>query len=201
MYIRNLFEQSRRLDDFDIDKVYEIFRDSYMKETGQSWSKEKFISRARNWTFYGSEDGFVAVRIQRSGMKKLVGVAGNAKAVGAALQELISDGGPIWGAVSDRLARGAKRYGFIAPHTIIGGPTVIRALVGIIPPAVFGGYTPVVTKDGGLSIDYDDVGSTVKYMIGNKEYFKQLTGLPQAKEALLKVPGLGTFLKFIGVNQ
>ena len=53
------------LDDDAKDRIFSIFKDSYEKSLGTSWSKDKFLSRANNWEFYGTEKGFVAVRPQR----------------------------------------------------------------------------------------------------------------------------------------
>lgn len=193
--------EGMRLDDFDdLDRLYAIFADSYKKETGVAWSKDKFLSRARGWVFYGDETGYVAVRPQRSGMKKLVAVAGDARGILKGLDELSAEGGPIWGAVSAPLAKMAKKRGMIVPHLVMGGPTVLKALVRTIPPEVFGGVTPTVEPDGGVALDYADTGRAVKYLIGNREYFAHALGLPQVKEALAKIPGVGMVLKLMGIG-
>ena len=82
----------------DLQSFYNIFKTSYEKETGSSWGYDKLMSRARDWTFYGDEKGFVAVRVQASGMKKLVATAGDFRSVLKGFSELQSEGGPIWGA-------------------------------------------------------------------------------------------------------
>ena len=58
MKLQELFEQ----ENIDLDRAYELFTASYQKGTGTSWSKAKFMQRASNWTFYGDNDGYVAVR-------------------------------------------------------------------------------------------------------------------------------------------
>jgi hypothetical protein len=199
MLIRRLFE-ARRLADLDARRVYDVFRASYEEETGAAWGEGKFLSRARGWTFHGDERGFVAVRRQRSGMKKLVGAAGDPRRVAAAMRELAAEGGPVWGAVSERLARASRRYGFVAPHTVVDGPLAIRALMSQVPPKVFGGVVPEVRRDGGLRLAYEDTGEAVKYLIGNKDYFAHVVGLPEARDALARLPGVGTFLRLIGVK-
>ena len=164
--------------DFDADRLYDVFKQSYDEATGASWSKEKFMQRARNWTFYGDETGFVAFREQASGMRKLVGVAGDTAGVVKGLKRLMDEGKPVWGAVSARLAAASKRFGLIAPHQYMGGPLVIKLIMASIPSSVFGGVKPVVNKDGGVTLDYDDTGSAVKYFVANKAYFAGLKDQP-----------------------
>jgi hypothetical protein len=59
----------------DLDRAFDIFNQSYIKSTGKSWEKDKFVERAQNWTFFGDANGYVAVRVQHGGMVKVVGVA------------------------------------------------------------------------------------------------------------------------------
>jgi hypothetical protein len=181
--------------DIDLHQAYEVFRRSYEAETGASWSEEKFISRARQWTFYGDEKGFVAVRQQRSGMTKLVGIAGDPRSIIKGLTELEGAGGMLWGAVSAPLAQMAAKRGMIAPHLYWGGALMIRAVVATIPASVFGGEKPTVTKDGGLVFDYPDIGSTIKYLIGNKAYFRNLASMEQIR----RIPGVTLFLRKLGL--
>lgn len=179
--------------DFDPDRLYDIFKNSYDEATGASWTKEKFMQRARNWTFYGDDTGFVAFRAQASGMRKLVGVAGDTAGVIKGLKRLQDENKPVWGAVSGRLAAASKRFGLIAPHTYLGGPMVIKLLMKSIPASVFGGVTPKINSDGGVTLDYDDTGSAVKYFVANKEYFKQLATQPQFRDNITN----SVVLKFI----
>lgn len=189
------------LHDLDPDKLYTAFKSSYEKETGAAWSEDKFLNRAQNWTFYGDDNGYVAVREQRSGMKKLVGVAGDPKSILKGLDELQAEGGPIWGAVSAPLAKIAKKRGMIVPHLVMGGPFFIKTLVKMIPASVFGGHEPSVTEDGGVQFSYEDVGTHTKYLIGNRAYFLAAMKLPQVAERLKEVPGLKTALKLMGLNE
>jgi hypothetical protein len=184
--------------DFDPDKLYDIFKTSYDEATGASWSKEKFMQRARNWTFYGDETGFVAFRQQASGMRKLVGVAGDTAGVVKGLKRLMDEGQPTWGAVSDRLAAASKRFGLIAPHKYLGGPMVIKMIMKSIPASVFGGVTPVVNADGGVTIDYDDTGSATKYFVANKAYFKELVTQPQFRDHIQNSIALKFINKVLG---
>jgi hypothetical protein len=202
MRISDFLTEQFTLYDADPDRLYDLFKTSYEDSTGAAWGRDKLLSRARNWTFYGDPDkGFVAVREQRSGMKKLVAVAGEPRSIMKGLAELQAAGGPIWGAVSEPLAMAAKKRGMIVPHTLMGGPFFIKALVKTIPAEVFGGYNPVVTKDGGIQFSYEDVGTVTKYLIGNKEYFLAALKIPQIQEAIAKVPGLSRVIRLMGLGD
>jgi hypothetical protein len=194
----SLFE-AMTADEIDLDRAYEVFSRSYETETGTAWSKEKFLSRARGWTFYGDANGFVAVRQQRSGMTKLVGVAGDPRSIIKGLNELQQTGGAIWGAVSASLAQMAVKRGLIAPHRYPGGPLMIRALLAMVPASVFGGETPEVSRDGGLIFHYSDVGTATKYLVGNKAYFRQAFQQPEIMQRIKMIPGAKTILRLIGV--
>jgi hypothetical protein len=180
------------------NRMYDMFRDSYQRETGQSWDRPKFDSRAQNWQFYGDDEGFIAVRPQRSGLKKLVGAAGSPRSVLKGANDLLSEGSPIWGAVSSPLAAAAKKRGFIVPHLHFGGPTLIRMLIRQIPPEVFGGVTPKVLPDGGLELNYPDVGKATKYIVFNKEYLKHLSGFPQVADMIRNNKSVQTFMRLVG---
>lgn len=188
-----------QLDPQQRQKLFGMFEKSYQQETGQAWSQPKFESRAQNWHFYGDEDGFVAVRPQRSGMKKLVGVAGSPKSIIRGIEDLKTEGGPIWGAVSSPLAAMAKKRGLIVPHLHFGGPTMIKMLLSQVPASVFGGVQPKIQPDGGIELDYPDVGKATKYLVVNKEYLKHLTGLPQVADKVKSSPVAKTFLKLVGM--
>jgi hypothetical protein len=203
---RDDFDEDGRLieamegDQIDLRRAYEVFRRSYEAETGVSWSEEKFISRAQNWTFYGDADGYVAIRRQRSGMNKLVGIAGDPRSIIRGLGELQHDPAPLWGAVSAPLARMAAKRGLIAPHLYMGGALLIRTLMAMVPASVFGGDKPEVTKDGGLVFNYSDTGTAVKYLIGNKEYFRRAIRQPEVADRLRAIPGASMVLRLLGLS-
>ena len=197
---RSSLDEDFRINDIeDRDAFYDVFKRSYEDQTGMAWSEDKLFSRARNWTFFGDEKGFVAVRVQNSGLKKMVAVAGDPRSIIKGIVELQASGGPIWGAVSAPLASMAKKRGMIVPHLVLGGPFVIKVLAKVIPPSVFGGHEPKVTKDGGLVFDYEDIGTTTKYIVGNKEYFSSLFKMPDMQAALKHVPGIKQFMQLIGL--
>ncbi|CAB4211698.1 hypothetical protein UFOVP1414_3 [uncultured Caudovirales phage] len=187
------------LDEQGQNKLFDQFSSSYKKETGSSWDRPKFESRAQNWEFHGDADGFIAVRPQKSGMKKMVGVAGDPRSILKGVDSLQAEGGPIWGAVSSPLASMAKKRGMIVPHLHFGGPTLIKKVVPSIPDSVFGGVKPEVQKDGGLVMDYPDVGKTTKYLVMNKEYLKEVLKHPDVSKSAVGNAAIKTFLKLVGI--
>ena len=42
----------------NMDQAFDVFDASYKKSTGKSWDKQKFISRAYNWVFFGNDKGY-----------------------------------------------------------------------------------------------------------------------------------------------
>jgi len=195
-----VLHESQSGNQIDLQRAYEVFRQSYEAETGAAWSAEKFFSRAQNWMFFGDINGYVAVRRQRSGMTKMVGIAGDPRSILRGFGELQQETGPLWWAVSAPLAQMAKKRGMIVPHLFPGGAFLLRTLMMMIPASVFGGEQPEVTKDGGLVFNYSDVGTTVKYLIGNKAYFQWAVRQPQVAERLQKVPGARMILKMLGLS-
>lgn len=177
------------MDDINIHDAYELFKNEYEKSTGVSWSKDKFLQRAENWTFYGDESGYIAVRKQASGYIKLVGAAGSAKGKLKGFNEIIRQNQPIWGVVSSDIKSIALKKGLISPP-----PFVIKTMIKLIPSSVFGGINPSVNNDGSINISYSDVGDMKKYFIANDIYFKQLL-----ESENIKIPKLikATILKLI----
>jgi len=182
--------------ELDLVKVYDIFKDSYEKATGQAWTFEKFVGRARNWTFYGDEKGFVAVRFQRSNRVKLVGVAGNTKSILRGFREMTAENSnkPIWGAVSadiaDMIVRIDSSYRVLKLPGGMIGSMLFNAIKTIIPTMSMGGAEIIGSKpDGSITFKYPDVGETNKVLVGNQEYFDTL------KTQILLLPTLSTFVK------
>ena len=167
----------RSPDEVDLDKAYDMFSDSYQKATGKAWDKGKFLNRSGDWLFYGDDNGYIAVRPQRPGLYKLVGIAGddsNPIAKGMALlkgfKNLMSEGKPTWGMVSQDLKGMAERMGMKSPS-----PMAIKSLIKFIPKGVFGGAKiNQIMPDGAVEFEYADVGLASKYFIANSEYYKWL---------------------------
>ena len=153
-----------------LDTAYEIFKNEYDKSTGTSWSYEKFMGRARGWEFYGDEKGYVAVRRQRSGFVKLVGMAGDNRSKLKGIQDLVSQNLPLWGMVSKEIKDIGIRKGMREPNFLER-----QVLKRSIPPEVLGGAEILeYQKDGGIKLQYPDVGVVVKYLVGTPQYYAKL---------------------------
>ena len=185
------------LDDAGKQSLYDMFKVSYEKSTGKAWSQGLFRRRVENWTFYGSPEkdaGVIAVRKQASGLNKLVSTSGNIFTVRAAIPLMLSDIGsePIWSLVSPDLVSLAEKQMKLlsAPSFIkkmISGSlianllpvdkmvdTFIKAVIGSIPPSVFGGYDINILDDGGVEVEIAEIGKVKKYLVANEAYYKTM---------------------------
>lgn len=176
----------------NMDVAFDIFQKSYTKATGKSWDKDKFINRARDWEFYGDDNGFVAAREQRSGLIKLVGAAGSLKSVYKGMQDiqhLYSDKS-VWGLVSKDIGSQLERLGFYV-FRLTGGISdklMITFIKNLIPSSVLGGASITgIDSNGILNLNYGDVGAVDKVLIGNTMYFNFLINNIQANE---KIPNI-----------
>lgn len=150
--------------------IFNIFRDSYIKSTGTAWNRDKFDSRAYNWLFFGDENGFLTVRIQRSGFYKLTGCAGNSKSILKGIHELTDLNVPVWGVMTKNIADMlVKKFGYIQPSA-----EEIKKYIKLIPREVFGEANITVNDDGTLDMNYSDTGQIQKVFIGNKIYIDTL---------------------------
>lgn len=168
-------------------KIFDIFEKSYKSSTGTSWDRNKFISRAQNWLFYGDTEGFVTVRPQNSGFYKLTGVAGNPKSILEGFNELYVESKPVWGMVSQDIQKMALKKGFKTPPAIL-----INILFKMIPKSVLGGVDFDLNNDGSLTLKYSDVGDSKKYFIANDEYYDKLKRdiIPTLKDKLDQLPSM-----------
>ena len=192
----SLNEAKYRSYELDLNKTYDLFKQSYEKATGQAWTFDKFASRAHNWTFYGDDKGFVAVRMQRSNMVKLVGLAGNTKSIIRGFNEMIADNSnkPIWGAVSleigNMVAKLDPNFRVLKLPGGMVGSMLFNTIKNVIPTMVFGGAKITGSNsDGSLTFKYPDVGETNKVLVGNKEYFDFL------KLQILNLPNVSSLIK------
>lgn len=166
----SILEESLQITPENVHRIYEIFRNEYLKSTGQSWDLAKFQQRARNWIFYGDGNGFVAVRQQKSGFYKLVGAAGALKSKYKGFQQMRLKGLPIWGMVSKEIAELLEKLDFRQPNFLER-----KFLSKLLSSNVMGGAELIgFTKDGGAQIRYSDLGTVVKYFMGSPEYWKKL---------------------------
>jgi hypothetical protein len=197
----SLDESVFHITDENQDALYDKFKSTYEKATGVAWSKDKFLSRARHWQFYGNEDGYITLRPQNSGFYKLTGMVGSPQGILQGMKELQHSGMPVWGAVSETLARVAKRNGMVVPSMMTGGPFILKAIFKTIPKNVLGDVQDLkVNDDGSLTLMFNDIGEVKKYFICNKEYLMKLIKLPEFLEKISTVPGAGLFFKLLGIN-
>jgi hypothetical protein len=169
--------------DIDLNRAYELFKASYTKSTGIAWSKEKFLSRASNWEFYGDYNGYVAVRVQRGGFVKLVGVGGSPRSIMKGMSEL--GGKPIWGLISKDMVGMAGRYGLKSPPAF-----VIKLLMKVIPASVWGDVPTSINNDGSVTLSYNDVGDATKFFVASSEYYDKLLGSFDTLPGMDKIPDL-----------
>lgn len=158
----------------DLNRFYNTFQRSYLEKAGSSWTREKFFARARFWTFYGDEDGFIAFREQRNGIRKLVCAAGEMDAITRGLRRLMEEREPVWGLVSERLIHPALRFGLMAPHHWEDGAATVEKIMLSIPDEELGGKLLAMRPDGGLIVEYNDLGTAIKYFVANRPYLKRL---------------------------
>lgn len=163
------------LDDDKQKKLYEVFKDSYVKSTGASFSESDFDWRAKNWTFFGvapdtdgRQCGGIAVRVQRSGMVKLVASFGNVRGMLDGLKELESEMGdkPIWGFMEPNMVSMLKRAdaNFVElPPKVVKTIVEVMAKSGTIPGFV------KANNDGSVTFDTPS-GQMNKYYVCNKNY-------------------------------
>jgi hypothetical protein len=190
--ITKLFKEEKflfyELSFLEQEELYNEFKNSYLKATGTAWDKNKFDLKAMTWTFYGSKQGGVAVRVQNSGLIKLNASFGPIREIYKGFNELLQKDGnkPIWGGMSFELLNMVKRFGFITPPVLL-----LKFLLPNIKKT-FGDEIQSVNSDGSFNLNYD--GKIIKkYFIANKAYYKWLlkVGLQQVgikiPEVILKI--------------
>lgn len=166
--------ESYQSDEMDLDKAYEIFNQEYLNSTGKSWSKDKFLSRARDWEFWGDENGFVTTRRQNSGYIKLVGAAGSDKSKYKGFKELIETNLPVWGMVDIKIAGLLKKMGYRGPNTL--EKIMFQQLMasGRMNPVLGDGKVESIEGDK-ITITYPDIGTVEKYFMGSPQYWKKVS--------------------------
>lgn len=172
------------LDQEEQDELFNKFKQSYEKAVGVAWDRGRFESRARDWIFFGSKEGGIALRRQRSGLYKLNATFGSPKSVVNAFHEMMSEIGnePIWGIMTLSLAEMLQKLSnkeFKMPPKLFA-KTVIPHISHI-----FGDVVKTVNPDGGIVVD-TPAGEMTKYFIANKKYYHDL--IDMAKNNPDKVP-------------
>lgn len=172
--LTKLVEKEMSPDDLDLDHVYDLFAQSYIKATGTAFKKEDFMWRAEDWTFYGSDTGMVAVRHQNSGGIKLVGVAGDTPDIVRGLMEVLKKDtpqNPLWGLVSDKLLKM-----MLASRKFTAPPAwVAKRVLKSVGKHLTGGNSFTIEKDGGLTFFFPAIGKNVtKYFVSTTNYYRWL---------------------------
>jgi len=185
------------LDEEQLQALYQVFHDSYMKSAGEAFDWDTFMDRAQNWTFFGRfpwnapEDiGFVAVRFQASGLAKMTGMAGDLKGIDTGIQELLSLGKPTWGVVPDKFARLAEKK-----YKSFGLRTTPPEVVSKLP------FQLRMLAKGAMISHPALSGSMKKQLIGNAAYWEWLQNqdtskldvgqLTKALGSKIQIPGAG----------
>lgn len=151
-------------------RMYDIFKKSYEENTGSAWGPEEFARKSRKWIYFGDENGFISLRPQESGLWKLVGAAGNMKSIIKAFRQLNAMPYPVWGVVTPEIKDIAKKA---SGGNFTSAPeVVVRILAQKIPTGTLGGEINEIGQDGSLNITYQSAGDTVKFMVGNKNYWQ-----------------------------
>lgn len=175
------------LSEEDADKLFQGFYDAYMKSVGASWDRNTFEWKASNWTFFGSVDGGVALRHQRSGLWKLNASYGVPGQVFRGLKEMTAKIGnePIWGAmtedIADMLERATKKE-FVRP------PKLFLKLIFPYMKSALGANGANVTSRGSVMMD-TPAGKMEKFFIANKAYYQELLNNADKYLAGHNVPG------------
>lgn len=185
-FILNESFQYNDLSAIEQKKVYDAFKKAYEKATGAAWDERHFVSRAYNWSFFGTIEGGVAVRKQRSGLNKLVATYGSPKNVINGYHQMEKEIGhePIWGAMTLNLAQMLEKISNkdfkLAPKLFVKN---------VIPHIkhIFGDVVKDFTKDGGILID-TPAGTMTKYFIANKKYYYQILDMAQNNSDKLPIP-------------
>lgn len=167
--LKKTISESFNLYDLNDDEqinIYQLYKNSYEKSVGNAWDENKFFERAEDWEFFGDKEGYVAARLQNSGMYKLAVVGGNIRGILKGMQELSSLNKPTWGMVSKDLLPMVQRLDFKTPNAV-----TMNLLLRLIPKEVFGGVDFKINLDGSITLKYSDTGDAKKYFVGNKQYF------------------------------
>jgi hypothetical protein len=151
------------------NNIFDLYKKSYEKSVGNAWGKDKFFDKAEDWDFFGDQTGYVAARLQGSGMYKLAVIGGNPRGILIGLKELSSLNKPTWGMVSNDILPMMIKLGFKPPSSVI-----MKILLIFIPKEVFGGVNFKINSDGSITLNYEDTGETKKYFVGNQQYFDWL---------------------------
>lgn len=179
---------ARSLSDPDIEAAYDSYVGSYAMAGEDYWSEDRFRRKIKNWIFYGSAEGYVGARKQKSGGLKLTVIAGDpnspnrSKALKRALAMVMAAGKPTWALVSKAIAKLATKAGFI-----ILSPDEVNALFLPGPggePPIIPSFSIVdssssykVTSRGTLIVKDLELGANEKWVIVNDDWIEHSISL------------------------
>ena len=169
----NLLLDSFTPEPYDMDRIYELFNQEYIQSTGKSWTKDKFLNRAKGWEFWGDENGFVATRRQQSGFIKLVGAAGSNKSKYKGFKELINKNLPVWGLVDATISNLLEKLNYRGPN-MIERVVLNQLLKSGKMQSVLGDAKIEKLEGDKLTLTYPDIGTVEKYFMGSPEYWKHI---------------------------
>jgi hypothetical protein len=181
-----------------LNTVHDNYVKTYNLVTGKAWSFHKFSSYQKNWIFFGTPEGFIAVRPQRLGPLKLVIAAGDPdspnkdKALLNAFVEILQLKKPIWGLVSPQIAKYITKVSRGAFMTLSGeiisdllepyfarvtdshGNPIDYTFPPIIPEQVISGSPfSVNIQDDGVVVHDDELGDTgLKKFLVDKNWIR-----------------------------
>jgi hypothetical protein len=169
----NLLLDSFTPESYDMDRIYELFNQEYIQSTGKSWTKDKFLNRAKGWEFWGDENGFAATRRQQSGFIKLVGAAGSNKSKYKGFKELINKNLPVWGLVDATISNLLEKLNYRGPN-MIERVVLNQLLKSGKMQSVLGDAKIEKLEGDKLTLTYPDIGTVEKYFMGSPEYWKHI---------------------------
>lgn len=177
-----------QLSDEEKETLYTEFKKAYEKATGAAWDEGKFISRAREWVFYGTIEGGIAVRPQRSGLHKMVAAFGSPKKIIDGFNELDSAlrNEPVWGVMTENLAIMLEK---ISKGNFKRPPAIFTKTVVPKIAHTFGDDVKGVTSKGAIMVD-TPAGVREKYFIANKHYWRWMLDAAENNPDRIPVPGI-----------
>jgi hypothetical protein len=171
----------RDLSDSEQERLYDVFRDSYVKAVGAAFDRDAFAWRAAGWTFFGNPPddsnpdgpvGGIAVRRQQSNvMYKLVASFGDFRSILKGFDDFKAKHGnsPCWSILTPDIAKMIVKHD--KSFKIIPG-LVVKAMEGAIKK-LSNGEVKSVGLNGVLKVN-TPAGILDKIFVANIPYIKWL---------------------------
>jgi hypothetical protein len=171
----------RDLSDSEQDRLYDVFRDSYVKAVGAAFDRDAFAWRAAGWTFFGNPPddsnpdgpvGGIGVRRQQSNvMYKLLASFGDFRSILKGFDDFKAKHGnsPCWSILTPDIAKMIVKHD--KSFKIIPG-LVVKAMEGAIKK-LSNGEVKSVGLNGVLKVN-TPAGILDKIFVANAPYIKWL---------------------------